>query len=165
MWPRVATRVRWGLRIGVLLLCACTAPAGAAWAEPGERPDRSAPDRVARATLMLTHLSNGAGGIDPRARRLDERLQRENIRFPSARVLQRRSVDLKLDRVETLALPDGRSARFRPMHMGARGVLMAVDVEDGVKMDARVRNGHMVVIDGGRFEDGKLVISIEPDYD
>ena len=42
---------------------------------------------------------------------------------------------------------------------------MAVDVEGGVKMDARVRDGHMVVIDGGRFEDGKLVISIEPDYD
>jgi hypothetical protein len=40
---------------------------------------------------------------------------------------------------------------------------MAVDVEDGVKMDARVRAGHMVVIDGGRFEDGKLVISIETD--
>jgi hypothetical protein len=152
--------VRWGLRIGVLLLCAC-----AAWAEPGERPDRSAPDRAARVTLMLTHLSNRADGIDPRARRLDQRLQRENIRFPSARVLQRRSVDLKLDRVETLALPDGRSARFRPMHMGARDVLMAVDVEDGVKMDARVRSGHMVVIDGGRFEGGKLVISIEPDYD
>jgi hypothetical protein len=155
--------VRWGLRIGVLLSCA--ALAGAAWAEQAERADAPAQERALRATLMLTHLSNGAGGIDPRARKLDQRLQRENIRFPSARVLQRRRVDLKLDRVETLSLPDGRVARFRPMHVGARGVLMAVDVEDGVKMDARVRDGHMVVIDGGRVEDGKLVISIEPDYD
>ncbi len=164
MWPRVAAKLGRGLRIGVLLW-ACAALAGAAWAEQAERPDRPAPDRPLRATLMLTHLSNGAGGIDPRARKLDQRLQRENIRFPSARVLQQRNVELKLDRVETLALPDGRSARFRPMHVGARGVLMAVDVEGGVKMDARVRDGHMVVIDGGRFEDGKLVISIEPDYD
>jgi len=164
MWPRVATRVRRGLRKSVLV-CACAALAGTAWAEQVEHPDRSAPDRAVRATLMLTHLSNRADGIDPRARKLDQRLQRQNIRFPSARVLQRRSVDLKLDRVETLSLPDGRTARFRPMHVGARGVLMAVDVEGGVKMDARVRDGHMVVIDGGRFEDGKLVISIEPDYD
>lgn len=165
MWPRFATRVRWGLRIGVPLLCACAALASPAWAEQAGPGDRADSDRAVRATLMLTHLSNGPGGIDPRARKLDQRLQRENIRFPSARVLERRNVDLELDRVETLALPDGRSARFRPMHMGARGVLMAVDVEDGVKMDARVRAGHMVVIDGGRFEDGKLVISIEPDYD
>jgi hypothetical protein len=157
--------VRWGLRVAALLLGVSVAAAGTAWAQQGERPDRSASDRAVRATLMLTHLSNRSGGIDPRARRLDERLQRENIRFPSARVLKRRSVDLKLDRIETLALPDGRAARFRPMHVGERGVLMAVDVDGGVKMDARVRNGHMVVIDGGRFEDGKLVISIEPDYD
>lgn len=163
MWPRVATRLRWGLRIAALLLC--VGAAGAAWAQRDERPDGPTSDRVVRATLMLTHLSNRPGGIDPRARRLDERLQRENIRFPSARVLQRRSVDLKLDRVETLALPDGRAARLRPMHIGERGVLLAVDVEGGVKMDARVRDGHMVVIDGGRFEDGKLVISIEPDYE
>lgn len=165
MWPRSATRVHRALRIAALLVGVGAVLPGTAWAQPAERPDAAAPKSGVRATLMLTHFSNRAGGIDPRARRLDARLQRENIRFPSARVLQRRSVALELDRIETLQLPDGRVARFRPMHMGARDVLMAVDVEGGVKMDARVRDGHMVVIDGGRFEDGKLVISIEPDYD
>jgi hypothetical protein len=119
---------------------------------------------VVRATFMVTHLSNREGGVDPRATRLDERLRRQNIRFPSARVLQERTVTLEIDRVETLALPDGRVARFQPVHIGDQGVLLAVDVEDAVKMDVRVRDGRMVVIDGGRFEDGKLVISVEPAY-
>ena len=118
-----------------------------------------------RATLMVTHLSNEGNEIDPRARELDARLRRQNIRFPSARVLEVREVRLRLDKTETIDLPGGRFARFQPVHVGERGVLIAVDVEDSVKMDVRVRPGRMVVIDGGRYDGGKLVISIQPDYD
>jgi hypothetical protein len=118
-----------------------------------------------RATFMVTHVMNGKGDIDPRARELVEKLRRQNIRYPQARVLLDRQVQLSLNQLETFALPDGRKARFRPLQVGPRGVLLAVDVEQVVKMDARVRKGHMLVIDGGRYEDGKIVISVVPDYD
>ena len=64
-----------------------------------------------------------------------------------------------------IVLPDGRAARVQPLHVGDRGVLMAVEVDGGIKTDVRVRDDHMVVIDGGSFEDGKVVISVEPDYE
>ncbi|MDH3519088.1 MAG: hypothetical protein OEM49_01415 [Myxococcales bacterium] len=163
MWSSSAIGVRSALRAVVFLTWMCVVWVGGAWAQPGPPAAAPAPSDVIQATLMVTHFSNRDGGIDPRARGLSERLQRQNIRYPSARVLLERRAALRLEQVETLALPDGRSARFRPIHVGAQGVLMAVDVERAVKMDARVRRGHMLVIDAGRFEDGKLVISVEPD--
>jgi hypothetical protein len=51
------------------------------------------------------------------------------------------------------------------MHRGAKGVLMAVDVQGAVKLDARARNHHKVVIGAGEYEDGNLAVSIEPDYE
>jgi len=51
------------------------------------------------------------------------------------------------------------------MHKGAKGVLMAVDVQGSVKLDARAPNHHKVVIGAGEYEDGNLAVSIEPDYD
>lgn len=150
--------------VGALAAGLWIASAQPAWAQGASDADSRAEGRVVRATLMVTHLSNREGGIDPRARKLDERLRRQNIRYPSARVLDARDVTLEIDRVETIALPDGRAARLQPIHVGDDGVLLAVDVEDAVKMDVRVRDGRMVVIDGGRYEDGKLVISIEPAY-
>jgi hypothetical protein len=51
------------------------------------------------------------------------------------------------------------------MHKGAKGVLMAVDVEGAVKLDARAPNHHKVVIGAGEYEDGNLAVSIEPDYE
>jgi len=144
----------------VCLLCA-TGAAAQGRAGKGEKPEAAA----IRATFMVTHVMNGEGKIDPRARELVEKLRRQNIRYPQARVLLDRRVRLPLNQVETLALPDGRKARFRPLQVGPRGVLLAVDVEQAVKMDARVRMGHMLVIDGGRYEDGKIVISVVPDDD
>jgi hypothetical protein len=150
--------------IGALAAGLWIASVQPARAQGASDSDSRAERRVVHATLMVTYLSNREGGIDPRARKLDERLRRQNIRYPSARVLESRNATLEIDRVETIALPDGRVARLQPIHVGDDGVLLAVDVEDAVKMDVRVREGRRVVIDGGRFEDGKLVISIEPTY-
>ena len=81
------------------------------------------------------------------------------------RVLQEERVDLEMNQVGTVQLPDGRKVRMRPMHKGAKGVLMAVDVQGAVKLDARARNHHKVVIGAGEYEDGNLAVSIEPDYE
>jgi hypothetical protein len=149
--------------LSAALLCLLLA-AGASAQGRGEKGEKPTPVAI-RATFMVTHVMNGEGEIDPRARELVEKLRRQNIRYPQARVLLERQTRLSLNQLETLALPDGRKARFRPLQVGPRGVLLAVDVEQAVKMDARVRKGHMLVIDGGRYEDGKIVISVVPDYD
>ena len=52
---------------------------------------------------------------------------------------------------------------MRPMHKGAKGVLMAVDVEGAVKLDVRAPNHHKVMIGAGQYQDGNLAVSIEPD--
>jgi len=165
MWCDDTVSASRGVRVALsaALLCLLIAPHALAQG----RGEKGGPPKATalRADFMVTHVMNGEGDIDPRARELVEKLRRQNIRYPRARVLLERRVPLALNEVETLALPDGRKARFRPVDVGPRGVLLAVDVEQAVKMDARVRKGHMLVIDGGRYEDGKVVISVVLDYD
>jgi hypothetical protein len=123
--------------------------------------DRS--DRVP-VNVIVVHTSESEGGVDPRARELDAKLKTQ-LRYKSMRVLQEERVDLHVDQVGTVRLPDGRAIRMRPMHKSDKGVLMAVDVEGAVKLDARAPNHHKVVIGAGEYEDGNLAVSIEPDYD
>jgi len=132
---------------------------------PGAASAQAAPadDRVP-VNVIVVHTSNGKGGVDPRARELDAKLKKQ-LRYKSMRVIQEERVDLRVDQVGTVLLPDGRKVRMRPMHKNDRGVLMAVDVEGAVKLDARAPNHHKVVIGAGEFEDGNLAVSIEPDYD
>jgi len=120
-------------------------------------------DRVP-VNVMVVHTSDREGGVDPRARDLDRKLSPQ-LRYRSMRVLREQRVDLRLDEVGTVKLPDGRVVRLRPMHKGPDGVLIAVDVEGSVKLDARAPNHHKVVIGAGEYEDGNLAISIEPDYE
>jgi hypothetical protein len=120
-------------------------------------------DRIP-VNVMVVQTSDREGGIDPRARDLDRKLNGQ-LRYRSMRVLREQRVDLRLDEVGTVRLPDGRAVRLRPMHKGPEGVLMAVDVEGSVKLDARAPNHHKVVIGAGAYQDGNLAISIEPDYE
>jgi hypothetical protein len=111
--------------------------------------------------LMVSHISDAAGGVDERGEELHAKLQRE-FRYQSLKVLESRSLRLALDEVGTVTLPNGKRARIRPLQLGEHGVLLAVDVEGSVQTDLRVRNGHLVVIGAERYRDGKLVISLEP---
>ena len=114
--------------------------------------------------VLVTHLSDEEGGVDAGAEGLDRRL-RKQFRYNSLRVIHKQRMNLKVDEVGTIQLPNGRAARIRPIHMGEAGVLMAVDVDEAVKTDVRVRNRHMVVIGAGDYGDGTLAISLEPDYE
>jgi hypothetical protein len=134
----------------------------AAWAV-GSVHAQAASDRVP-VNVMVVHTSDGEGGIDPRARELDEKLKK-HLRYKSMRVLQEQRVDLEMNRVGTVQLPDGRKLRMRLMHKGAKGVLIAVDVQGAVKLDARAPNHHKLVIGAGEYQGGNLAVSIEPDYE
>jgi len=129
----------------------------------GRSATAQAGDRVP-VNVMVVHTSNRKGEVDPRAQELHETL-RKQLRYKSMRVIQEQRVDLEMNRVGTVDLPDGRKVRMRPLHKGAKGVLMAVDVQGAVKLDARAPNHHKVVIGAGEYENGNLAVSIEPDYE
>ena len=140
--------MRW-LEVGLVL--ALVLGAGAAKAQE-QRID---------VELMVSHVSSAGGEIDPRGRKLHQKLQGE-FRYESLRVLQIRRLRLALNEVGSVGLPNGKTVRLRPLQVGEGGVLLAVDVEGAARMDLKVRKGHLVVIGAERYQDGKLVISLEP---
>jgi hypothetical protein len=142
--------VRW-LEFGLVL--ALVLGAGAAKAQE-QRID---------VELMVSHVSSVGGEIDPRGRKLHQKLQGE-FRYESLRVLQIRGLRLALNEVGSVGLPNGKSVRVQPLQLSGSGVLLAVDVEGTARMDLKVRKGHLVVIGAERYQDGKLVISLEPHW-
>jgi hypothetical protein len=113
--------------------------------------------------LTVSHASERPGPIDPAATELDRRL-REDFRYGSLRVLQRRRLDLGAGEIGGLDLPTGKRVRIRPLHLGEGGALLAVDIDGTLHTDLRVRDEKPVVIGVDRFEDGRLILTLEPEY-
>jgi hypothetical protein len=148
--PQNATRVGTLclVAVGLLLLL----PAGGALAQ----------GKVA-FHLMVSHVSQTPGPIDPRGDGLHAVLKRE-IRYESLKVLDTQVMALQLNDIGTMKLPTGRRVRVRPMDLGEDGVLVAVEIEGSTQADLRVPNRRIVVIGGQPYQDGRLVISLEPRY-
>jgi hypothetical protein len=127
---------------------------GAAAAEP--------PRRIA-IDVTVSHALDAQGAIDPRGMELDAHLKQQ-IRYGGLKVLQVERLKLALDEVGTLQLPNGRKFRVRPLDIGSEGILLSVSVQGTLWTDMRVRNGHLVVIGAERYQDGKLVIGLEPHF-
>ena len=126
-------------------------------AEPGVAQDRIDVD------VIVSHISSQPGKIDPRGRRIDEKL-RSQIRYQSLRVLQQQRLDLRINEIGSMDLPNRRKLRLRAMDVGERGVLLAVEVEGSLDSDLRIPNHHLVVFGTESYEGGKLVISLEPSW-
>jgi hypothetical protein len=122
-----------------------------------------APQRVT-VQVLVSQISDGAGGIDPKGERLHAKLQGE-FRYSSLKVLKQQELRLNLDEVGSVSLPNGKQLRVRPLQVGDDGgALLAVDVEGAVRTDLRVHKGHLVVIGAERYDDGKLVIGLEASW-
>jgi len=113
--------------------------------------------------VMVSHISQEPGPIDPRAERLDAKLHGD-FRYESLRVLSQKKLNLALNELATVSLPDGNELQIRLLSISDRGVLVAVAIEDSVQSDLQIPNGHIVAIGAGRHEGGKLVISLEPSF-
>jgi len=151
--PRVfcSSRTHWalvGAGLGVLLL-----------AQPVLAQETQ---RVA-IILTVSHVSAQPGPIDPAGIQLHRSLQRD-FKVKSVRVIQTQRMNLRLNEEGSLQLPTGRWVKVRPRKLGETGVLMAVEVEGTLRSSLRVPNHHQVVIGAQSFQDGKLVVSLEPDY-
>jgi hypothetical protein len=113
--------------------------------------------------VMVSRISQQPCAADPRAQRLDAKLRGE-FRYECLKVLKQQRLNVALNELASVALPNGRELQLRPLSISDRGVLMAVNVEGSVQTDMQIPNGHLVAIGAGRHEDGKLVISLEPHF-
>lgn len=141
---RVAPFAAWLVAVGLL----AAAPASA--------------QTVRRVGLNLTvsHASAQPGPVDPAAARLHESLRNE-FRYESLRVIERRRLNLRTGEIGGLDLPSGKRVRVRPLHMGPAGVLLAVDIENTLHTDMRLPDRRPVVIGIDRYQGGKLLLTVE----
>jgi hypothetical protein len=112
--------------------------------------------------LLVSEIGQGPGGIDPRAGELHAALQKQ-FRYESLRVLETRKLVLSIDEVGALQLPNGQPLRVRPLQLTESGLLLAAQV-GGLQTDLKLRKGHLVVLDGGRHGEGKIVVSLKPHW-
>ena len=134
---------------------------GLAWVVPVVAAAQGA-ERIA-VDVMVSQISQQSCAVDPRAQRLDAKLRGE-FRYECLKVLKQQRLSVALNELASVALPNGRDLQLRPLSISDRGVLMAVNVEGSVQSDMQIPNGHLVAIGAGRYEDGKLVISLEPHF-
>ena len=87
--------------------------------------------------VTVTHVSQTPGGIDPRGEELHRQL-RQDFRYGSLKVLERRELRLQLDEIGQLKLPNGRWMRVRPLNLASDRLLVAVEVE-GFSVHTRSR--------------------------
>lgn len=158
-WSRLASRLARRLVAALAVLALGVAAA----ADPPQKPGKPKKSGSIPLRVMVTHLSNHGRGVDAGAQDLENKLKSQGIRYDSAQVLQKKRMKLKVDEVGTIDLPNGRKARVRPMHRDNKGVLMAVDVDGASKADVRARPNHTVIFSAGPYDDGKLVLSVEPE--
>jgi hypothetical protein len=117
------------------------------------------PDRV-QVELVVSRISKRPGEIDPRASRIHAELSQE-FRYESLKVVKSVRLNLGIDEVGGLALPNGKQVRVKPLLVDAKGVLLAVDVEGTLQTDLRVKSDQLVIIGAQRHKKDKLVISLE----
>jgi hypothetical protein len=114
-------------------------------------------------SLTVSHASPQPGPIDPNAAEIHRSLRRE-FRYESLRVIERRHMDLRMQEVGGVDLPTGRRVEVRPLSLTASGVLISVDIPGTLQTDLRVPNRKQVVIGVDRYGDGKLILTLQPDY-
>jgi hypothetical protein len=113
-------------------------------------------------SLTVSHASPRPGPIDPNAVEIHRSLR--EFRFESLRVLERRHMDLRMQEIGGVDLPTGKRVEVRPLSLNATGVLISVEIPGTLQTDLRVPNQKQVVIGVDRYGDGKLILTLQPDY-
>jgi hypothetical protein len=115
--------------------------------------------------VTVVYVSSGKGDVErsDRARRVDRIIGRQ-IKYDSLRVLDFKRRQVPLNQIGSVTLPSGKRFSFRPMDLSDDGVLVAVDVERSAQGDFRIPRRKPFVFGGQRYQDGQLVILLEPDY-
>jgi hypothetical protein len=124
---------------------------------------RAEPSGSIDLQITVARISEEPGPVDAAAGRLARRLRQE-FKFESLQLLEKRKMRLTGDEVGKMKLPGGGRLLVSPLQLSEGSVLLAVDVEGLLKTDLRAESGQLVIIGAGRFEGGKLVIALEPRF-
>ena len=111
-------------------------------------------------SLIVSHASSQPGPIDPEMHRAMGTV----VRYQSLRVIERRHIDLRMQEIGGMDLPSGKRVELRPLSLNASGVLISLEVPGTLQTDLRVPNQKQVVIGLDRYGDGKLILTLQPDY-
>lgn len=111
-------------------------------------------------SLIVSHASPQPGPIDPEMHRAMGTV----VRYQSLRVIERRHIDLRMQEIGGVDLPTGKRVEVRPLSMNASGVLISLEIPGTLQTDLRVANQKQVVIGLDRYDDGKLILVLQPDY-
>jgi hypothetical protein len=125
-------------------------------------PPPSLPEAPSLAPRSSARAPQRVREIDERLRELDEALRGRFV-YDELKLVERHRMVLDVDEVGRVKLPNGKRFRVRPLDVDASGVLMAVDV-GSLKLDVRAPSRHLTIIGAEPYQDGQLVISIEPNY-
>ena len=148
----------------VALIVACGA-ALAWWSQRAAAQDvhqEQPPDHVA-IVLLVSHVTNEPGPIDPGGEEIHRRLLRE-FQYQSFHVLERHNMDLRLQEIGGFVLPTGKRVELRPLALSPTGALISVDIPGTLQTDLRVPNRKQVVIGVDHYHDGKLILTLQPNY-
>lgn len=121
------------------------------------------PARTIEVQVTVAQVSDRPGAIDPSGANLYRHLAKD-FRYRSVKVLETRDFKLRLDQSGSLRLPTGRWVTVKPRKLGDGGVLMAVEIEGRLRTSLRIPSHHEVVIGAEPYQDGKLVVSLEPRF-
>jgi hypothetical protein len=113
--------------------------------------------------VTVSHASDSEGPIDPRGRKFDEELRKHFV-YKSFRVLQTERLRLGMNQTGQVRLPTGSFVRVQPLGVEGDRVLLDVEVENTLRTQLRIQNHHQVLVGAQRYQDGKLVIHLRPDY-
>ncbi|HBZ68550.1 MAG TPA: hypothetical protein DEP35_01855 [Deltaproteobacteria bacterium] len=138
--------------------------AGPSFADQAPKPAAPAKPTQVHVMVAVNHVSQHPGPVDPAAAKLERRL-RQDFKYKSVRVIQSEKMALALNQTGTMTLPTGRVLKVKPRKLGQRGLLMSVEIEGTLRTSLRVPNHHQVVIGAQNYQDGKLVVTLEPEYE
>jgi len=121
------------------------------------------PAPTVEVKVTVARVSDRPGAIDPDAASLYRHLSKD-FRYRSVEILERRDFRLRLDQSGSLRLPTGRWLNLKPRKLGDAGVLMSVEIEGRLRTSLRIPSHHEVVIGAEPYQDGKLVVTLEPRF-
>lgn len=113
--------------------------------------------------VTVSHASDSEGPIDPRGRKFHDELRKHFV-YKSFRVLQSERMRLEMNQTGKLKLPTGSWFRVQPLRVEGNRVLLNVEVENTLSTQLRIPNHHQVLVGAQRYQDGKLVIQLRPDF-
>ncbi len=108
--------------------------------------------------VRVSHVSPAPGPIDDPE--LDRHL-RGQFKYASLRQLQREQLSLAINEIGKVKMPNGRWVKLRPLNAAPGSLLVAVDVEEGMKMDLKMHGRKLAILGGTRYKDGTLVIVLQ----